>query len=210
MRSRHVIAILVGCVIGGVIAVIVLDPKPSPRPAVKQADPPTAQQLADEQAADRHDRAVTRAETAMHRAAVRGDRTALADAKRNLEQLAQTDPTPPRTSTEKDPFRRAIDEFAFKRAPLFALQTRTTDGSHRVTVGVDRDAFCLITPAARLTAVRGAYNALERRLRSDGVSDLEFVVVVLTQREPTAKQELAIGQRGSVHLTPRGRAVLAQ
>ena len=185
---------------------IVLDPEPAPRPAVKQADPPTAQQQADEQAADRHDRAVTRAVTAMRRAAERGDRTALADAKRNLEQLAETDPTPPRTSTEKDPFRRAIDEFEVKRAPLFALQTRTTEGSHRVTVGVDRDAFCLITPAARLTAVRGAYNALDRRLRSDGVDDLQLVVVVLTQREPTAKHELAIGRRGTVHLTARGLA----
>ena len=206
MRSRRVIAILVGCVIGGVIAVIVLDPKPTPGLAVKQADLPSGQELADEQATDRHDRAVTRAVTAMHRAAMRGDRAALADAQRTLEQLARTEPTPPRTSTEKDPLRRAIDDFAFKRAPLFALQIRTTDGSHRVTVGVDRDAFCLITPAARLTAVRGAYTALERQLRSDGVSDLVFVVVVLTQREPTAKQELAIGQRGSVRLTPRGRS----
>ncbi len=141
----------------------------------------------------------------MQRAAIRADRAALARSQRNLERLAETDPTPAKRSTAGDPFRRAIDEFAFKRAPLFVLQVRTTGGNHRISAGVDRSAFCLMTPAARAAAVRAAYDPLDRRLRTDGVGDLRFVVVALTQREPTAKQELAIAASGSVRLTTRGR-----
>ena len=207
MRWRHVVAILVGCAIGGVIAAVVFDSDspPAAPPAAKQAEPPTAQQLADERAADRHDRAVTREVAAMQRAALRADRSALARAQRNLERLAETDPKPAKRSTARDPFQRAIEEFDFKRAPLFVLQVRTTDGSHRMTAGVDRPAFCLMTPAAREAAVRAAYDPLDRRLRTDGVSDLRFVVVALTQREPTAKQELAVAASGTVRLTTRGR-----
>lgn len=206
MRRRHVMAILVGCVIGGLIAAIVFgsDSPTAPPPAAKQADPPTAQEFADE-AVDRHDRAVSREVTAMQRAAIRADRAALARSQRNLERLAETDPTPAERSTAKDPFRRAIDEFAFKRAPLFVLQLRSTDGSHRITAGVDHHAFCLMTPAAREAAVRGVYQPFDRRLRRDGVSDLRFVVVALTQREPTAKQALAIAENETVRLTTRGR-----
>jgi hypothetical protein len=203
VRGRHVIAILVGCAIGGVIAAVVFG-SDSP-PAATRAHPAGAQALAAEQAADRHDRAVTHEVTAMHRAAIRGDRAALAGAERNLERLAETDPTPAERSTAQDPFRRAIDELGFKRAPLFVLQVRTTDGSHRISAGVDRYAFCLTTPAAREAAVRGLYDPLDKRLRADGVTDLRFVVVALTQREPTAKQELAIASRGAVRLTARGR-----
>lgn len=203
MRWRHVVAILVGCLIGAVIAAVVFGSDSPPAP--KQAGPTAAQQLADEQAADRHDRDVARAVTAMQRAAIRGDRAALARAQSNLERLAETDPTPAKRSTASDPFQRAIEEFAFKRAPLFVLQVRTTDGSHRITAGVDRSAFCLMTPVARQAAVRGAYDPLDRRLRTDGVGNLRFVVVALTQREPTAKQELAIAASGTVRLTTRGR-----
>ena len=63
-----------------------------------------------------------------------------------------------------------------------------------------------MTPAARLAAVRGAYEPFERQLRRAGVRDLRFVVVVLTQREPTAKQQLAVAERGTARLTARGRA----
>jgi hypothetical protein len=205
VRARHVIAVLTGCVIGGLIAAVVFAAKPSPAPppAPKQR---TAKELAAQAAASRQERAVASELSTMHRAAVRGDRAALAQSQRTLERLAQTDPRPARTSTETDPFARALEAFAFKRAPLFVQQIRSTDASHRMTAGVDRAAFCLLTPGARQAAVRGAYEPLVRRLRGDGIRDLKFVVVALTQREPTAKQELAIAERGTVKLTARGRA----
>ena len=212
VRVRLVTAILIGVMIGGVIAAaggFGSKSSPSARPATQPASPPTQRQLAEQataQQAARHDVAVQSEVNLMRRAAIRGDRGAVARAQATLERLAQTDPTPRRTSTEQDPFVRAVDDFAFKRAPLFVLQVRTTDASHRISAGVDRDAFCLMTPAARLAAVDGAYKPLEARLRRAGVRDLRFVVVALTQREPTAKQQLAIAERGIVRLTARGRA----
>lgn len=209
---RHLIAILIGVMIGGAIAAKgAFDSKSSrtAQPATQPANPPTQQELAEQatqQKADRHDLTVEDEVNVMHRAAIRGDRPAVARAQARLERLAKTDPTPPHTSTEKDPFARAAEELPLKRAPLFVLQVRTTDGSHRMSVGVDRDAFCLMTPAARLAAVDGAYKPFQRRLRSAGVRDLRFVVVALTQREPTAKQQLAIAERATVRLTARGRA----
>ena len=71
---------------------------------------------------------------------------------------------------------------------------------------VDRAAFCLLTGEARIAAVKGAFDPIDRRLRAAGVDDLQFVVVGLTTTGAALEQALALGQRARVRLTPRGRA----
>lgn len=157
-----------------------------------------------QQAIARHDLAVDSALSTMHNAAVKGDRGGVAAAQRELEQLAQTDPTPAGTSTDTDPFRRVIDEIAFKRAPLFIQQIATSDGSHRVYAGVDRGAFCLLTPASRRAAVADVYLPIERRMRARRITDWQLVVVRLTSTAPTATDALAIGRRRDIRLAKGG------
>lgn len=170
--------------------------RPAPRPATVAAEQSTA---------ERQDSLVDDALRAMHQAAVAGDRPGVDRAWQQLEQLARSDPAPKAPSTAADPYERAMDDFAFKRAPLYVQQISTTDGSHRVYAGVDRAAFCLLTTDARLAAVRGAYAPLDRRLRSAGVDDLQFVVVPLTRQEATLDRAFAVGRRATIRLTARGR-----
>lgn len=158
-----------------------------------------------QQAEEQHDVLVERQLEAMHSAAVRGDRSATARAQQELERLARSAPTQQPSSSADDPFQRMLDEFAFKRAPLFAQQVTSAEGSRRLYVGVDRAAFCLLTPDARRTAVERAYQPVDERLRADGIDDLQFVVVPLTQSRPTQAQGLAIGEDRAVRLTRRGR-----
>ena len=174
--------------------------RPAPSPATVAVDRP---------AVERHDSLVDDALRAMRQAALAGDRLGVDRAQQQLEQLAQTDPAPKTPSTARDPYERAMDDFAFKRAPLYVQQISTTAGSHRVYVGVDRAAFCLLTSTARLAAIRGVYAPLDRRLRSAGVSDLEFVVVPLTRTAATIERALAVGRSGAIRLTARGRKCVA-
>ncbi len=170
--------------------------RPAPLPATVTRDLPTA---------ERHDSLVDDALRAMHHAAVAGDRLGVDRAQQQLQHLARSDPAPTTPSTAGDPYERAMDDFAFKRAPLYVQQISTTAGSHRVYVGVDRAAFCLWTAEARVAAVRGVYAPLDRRLRAAGVSDLQFVVVALTRTEATLEGALAVGRRETIRLTARGR-----
>jgi len=197
MRApRLVIATVRACVIAVAASGCGSDPSAPTQPA-----PPPGRQ-----AADARDNAVERQITEMHRAARAGDISAVGRAQRELERLAATDPGPATKSSASDPFTRVVEEFAFKRAPLFVQQISTTESSHRLYAGVDRAAFCLLTPDARQAAVDGALEPIDRRLRAEGISDLQFVVVALTRTAATMDRALAIGRRGSVRLTQRGRA----
>lgn len=120
-----------------------------------------------------------------------------------LEQLAHTAPV--KKSSAHDPFQRMLDEFQFKRAPLFVRQVTSTAGGHRIYVGVDRAAFCLLAPDGRVAAVTGVYGPADRRLRAAGVTDLQFVVVPPSLKAASYASALAIGRRGAVRLTRRGQ-----
>lgn len=183
--------------IGGVSGGCSDSTAPSKRP---ERPPQSAGQLAQE----RRDESVDHAIGSMHAAALKHDRGAVSKAQDELERLARMGPV--KTSSAHDPFRRMLDEFAFKRAPLFVLQVTSSRDDHLIYVGVDRAAFCLLTPDARKAAVRDVYRPADRRLRRAGVSDLEFVVVPVTQKAATYVSALAVGRRGSVRLTRRGQA----
>lgn len=168
--------------------------RPSPAPPVSR------------EAVDRHDTAIDRQLETMRRAAASGDRAAVARAQSTLERLAQTHPAAARTSSARDPFERMLEDFPFKRPPLVAQQVTTTRGDRRVFAGVDRAAFCLLTPAARREAVEAVHRPADARLRTDGITDFELVVVALTRSVATLDQALAIGRGNSVRLTSRGRS----
>lgn len=159
----------------------------------------------DQQERERRDRAVERALAAMRAAALQGDRTAVVRQQQQLERLARTDPRSATTSSARDPFQRLLDDFEFKRAPLFVQQITSSPGSHRVYVGVDRATYCLLAQDARQSVVEEVYGPAEREQRVAGVTDLEFVVVPVTGRVATFEQALAVGRRGSVRLTQGGR-----
>ncbi len=160
----------------------------------------------DQEAVDRRDREVERALTAMRAAALRNDRAAVERQQQELERLARSDPEAKAKSSARDPFERVLDDFEFKRAPLFVQQIMSSPGNHRVFVGVDRPTYCLLAPEARRSVVEQVYGPAERKLRAAGVTDLEFVVVPVTGRVATFKQALAVGRMGTVRLTQRGRA----
>ena len=98
-----------------------------------------------------------------------------------------------------------LDEFEFKRAPLFVQQITSSPESHRVYLAVDRAAYCLLDRDTRRAVVDEVYGPEDRTLRAAGVTDLEFVVVALTGRAARFAQALAIGRDGVVRLTQRGR-----
>lgn len=199
VRSGLALLTIACCAALGAAASGCADSTPAPAPRE-----PAAQQAA-RQAEEQREVLVERQVEAMRDAAVRGDRTATARAQQELERLARSAPAQQPGSPADDPFERMLEEFAFKRAPLFAQQITSAEGSRRLYVGVDRAAFCLLTPAARRTAVEGAYRPVDARLRADGIDDLQFVVVPLIQTRPTQAQALAIGENRAVRLTRRGR-----
>jgi len=49
------------------------------------------------------------------------------------------------------------------------------------------------------------YGPADRRLRRDGVRDFEFILVPLTDANPTENDALAIGVNGRLRLTTKGR-----
>jgi len=154
----------------------------------------------------RHDAAVDRQLRAMSRAARRGDSSGIVAAQRELDRLARSDPGgPPRPSSARDPFQRLLDDFRFKQGPLYVQQVESFEDAHRIFAAVDRDAFCLLTPTARRQAAAAVYGPADRRLRRSGVDDFEFILVPLTARPATREQALAIGDRGRLRLTRRGR-----
>ncbi len=167
-------------------------------------DPPA--QSDESQDVERRDEAIEGALAAMRAAALRGDRGAVTRHQEELERLADSDPQAGARSSAADPFERMLDEFEFKRAPLFVQQMTSSADSHRVYLGVDRPTYCLLAPDARRAVVEEVYSPAERTLRAAGVTDLEFVVVAMTGRAARLEQALAVGRRGVVRLTQRGRA----
>lgn len=171
----------------------------------KPVNPP-ARAADSQEANERHDQAVERALGAMHTAALQGDRGAVARQQQELQRLARADPRPAATSSAEDPFQRMLDDFEFKRAPLFVQQITSSPDRHRIFVGVDRATYCLLAPAARRSAVEDVYGPADRALRAAGVTDLEFVVVPVTGRVAMFGQAFAVGRAKTVRLTQRGRA----
>jgi hypothetical protein len=157
-----------------------------------------------QQVAEDADVAIDDGLIAMREAARRKDLAGVRRAQREIERAAGSRPS--RASAAKDPFERELEQFAYKRAPLFVQQTTQTQDSHVVFAGVDRATFCLQSPAARLAAVNGTYRPVDRRLRAAGVKDFEFVVVSLSQTASTIGDALAIGRGGQARLTRRGRS----
>ena len=100
-----------------------------------------------------------------------------------------------------------LDDFHFKQAPLYVeAVSSSAEGDHRLFVRVDRNAFCLMTTDARRAATDRVYAPADRKLRRDGVTDFEFILGPMRETGPTADEALAIGRRGQLRLTPRGRA----
>lgn len=167
-------------------------------------DPPA--QSDDSQDVERRDEAIEGALAAMRAAALRGDRGAVTRHQEELERLADSDPQAGARSSSADPFERMLDEFEFKRAPLFVQQITSSPDSHRVYLGVGRPTYCLLAPDARRAVVEEVYSPADEALRAAGVTDLEFVVVPMTERAARLEQALATGRRGVVRLPQRGRA----
>lgn len=173
----------------------------SDAPAPERSGPP-----ADQQAGERRDLAVEQALAEMQAAARRGDRATVAGQQRELERLARGAPKSTTTSSARDPFLRLLDDFEFKRAPLFAQQITSSPDRHRLYVGVDGPTYCLLALDTRRSVVEQVYGPAHRRLRAAGVNDFEFVLVALTERAARLEPALAIGRDGAVRLTQRGRA----
>lgn len=168
--------------------------------------PDRSAQSGESQDIERRDEAVEGALAAMRAAALRGDRGAVARHQQELARLADGDPQAAARSSAADPFERMLDEFEFKRAPLFVQQITSSPDSRRVYLGVDRPTYCLLAHEARRAVVDDVYGPAERTLRAAGVTDLEFVVVPMTGRAARFAQALAVARRGVVRLTQRGRA----
>lgn len=110
-------------------------------------------------------------------------------------------PEPPAPSNaDGDPFERIVETFPIKEPPLYVRQIQTFRGSHQLFAAVDLRPFCLLTAEARRTAVQETY----RKVRP-GVRDFSLIVVPFSGRVPTTADALAVGEDGSVRLTPRGR-----
>lgn len=159
------------------------------------------------EAADRRDIDIDRANEQLARAAGAEDRAGVLRAQRELDELARTSPglggSSPRSA---DPYQRAFDDFSFKRGPLYVQQLITGGDDHRAFVAVIKDHFCLLTTAARRQAADAVYQPLDRRLRDAGIDDFAFIVIPLTQTAPaTSAAALAVGRRGKLRLTARGR-----
>jgi uncharacterized protein YjeT (DUF2065 family) len=168
--------------------------------------PERSGQPVDQKEGERRDLAVEQVLAEMQAAARRGDRATVAGQQRELERLARGAPKSTTTSSARDPFQRLLDDFEFKRAPLFAQQITSAPDRHRLYVGVDGPTYCLLAPDARRSVVEQVYEPADRTLRAAGVTDLEFVLVALTERAARLEQALAIGRDGALRLTQRGRA----
>jgi len=151
--------------------------------------------------AARSDRLIDQSLTRRRRAAAAGDRAAVAREEATLDQLTARNSGAPRRGAS-DPFVRMLDAFRFKTGPLYVQQITSSDGSHRLYVSVDKNAFCLRPPAARREAVEAVYLPADRKLRAVGVTDFDFVLIALATTAPSIERALARGRRGRVELIP--------
>lgn len=101
---------------------------------------------------------------------------------------------------------RIVSDLPIRKPPLFVEQYITSKGSSTVYTAVGpKRFFCGMSVARRKAAVTEFYRTADKRFRSKGVRD--FVQVVTPVAETTERlPALAIGRKGSVRLTARGRA----
>ena len=167
------------------------------------AESPPAAEDEDLRESERRDAEIERHIVERERAAAAGDRDAVARAERELDRLAEEDTETDRPSDD-DPYTRVVLGFPFKQAPLYVQQTESSS-DHRLFVRVNQDAFCLAKPNDRLKAAAAVYAPADRQLRRDGVRDFEFILVPMTDSNPTEDDALAVGVNAQLRLTPKGR-----
>jgi hypothetical protein len=157
-------------------------------------------------AEERLDESIERTLERRKRAAAAGDRAAVAQAESRLDELAERLPEPNTGPPPSDPFERLLEAFEFKTAPLYVETITSTEDSPRLFVSVDKNAFCLKTPAVRRRAVEAVYLSADKLLRARGVNDFDFVLVPTATAAPTTRMALARGHSGRLRMiaAPRG------
>jgi hypothetical protein len=116
-------------------------------------------------------------------------------------------PAPPLMGpSPNDPFLRVDQSIRLRQAPLYVEQLISEIGRHRYFVGVNRAAFCKLTPEARERAVATVYHPVENILHGEGIYDVVFLFTPTTTGAPKVGDALAVGDRDGVRLTPAGRA----
>ena len=95
--------------------------------------------------------------------------------------------------------------FRFKVAPLYVQQIESEESAHRLHVRVNRDAFCLMTPEARLSAAKAVYGPAEATLERAGSDDFRFILEPLGAEAASRRNALAIGSGGKLRLTRAGQ-----
>jgi hypothetical protein len=170
------------------------------------ADGPTQGETAPSASEERVDDSIERTLEQRRRAAAAGDRAAVARAESRLDEWAERRPEGDTGPPVADPFERMLETFEFKTAPLYVETITSTEDSHRLFVSVDKNAFCLKTPAARRRAVEVVYLRADEMLRAQDVRDFDFILVPLTATAPTTRLALARGRSGRVRMIagPRG------
>jgi hypothetical protein len=146
------------------------------------------------------DESIERTLEERNRAAAVGDRAAVTEAERRLDESAKRLPEPDTGPPPRDPFDRVLEAFEFKTAPLYVETITSTDGSHQLFVSVDKDAFCLRRPTARRRAVEAVYLPAEKMLRAREVNDFDFVLVPTTTAAPTTRMAMARGRGGRLRM----------
>jgi len=134
-----------------------------------------------------------------------GDRGGVARAERELDRLAEAEQEIETDSPgSEDPYMRVVLGLGFKQAPLYVQQS-ISSSDHRLFVRVNEDAFCLMGVDERWDAAAAVYGPADEQLRRDGVRDFEFILVPLTDTDPTEDEALALGRNGRLRLTAKGR-----
>ncbi len=103
-------------------------------------------------------------------------------------------------------FDKLVAKLPIRKPPLYVEQYITTDGSHKVYTAVNRKRFlCELDAGERRRAVARFYEKADEVFRAGGVEDFVQVVTV-TSETADGLPALATARKGSVSLTPLGRA----
>ena len=107
-------------------------------------------------------------------------------------------------SFKQTPFEETVATLPIRKPPLF-VQQYITDGNTVYTAVAPKRFFCGRSPARRKVVVAQFYRDADRRFRRRGIEN--FVKIVTPVAETLEElPALAIGRKGSVSLTKRGRA----
>lgn len=107
-------------------------------------------------------------------------------------------------SFKQTPFEETVATLPIRKPPLF-VQQYITDGNTVYTAVAPKRFFCGRSPARRRALVTEFYRDADRRFRRRGIEN--FVQIVTPVAETLEElPALAIGRKGSVSLTRRGRA----